>query len=173
MNNLVLLDGNKISGGINYITPECYSTEERVVGCWADGKPLYLKTYLVGDFSIPTNLISGLNIQTVVDLYVIDFSSNIEKRYDLSYNDSTTLIGDIPSGMHWFWWVIVKYTKKTDTEGSGVWTPSGIPAVHYSEQEHIIGTWIDGSTLYERTFVFPDNVSVTNWTTIMTLEMAK
>ena len=56
MNNLVLLNGNKISGGINYITPECYSTEEREVGCWTDGKPLYQKTWDFGsDLSIASN----------------------------------------------------------------------------------------------------------------------
>ena len=53
MNRLVLLDGNKISGGINYITPECYSTEEREVGCWVDGKPLYQKSVATGG-SVPS-----------------------------------------------------------------------------------------------------------------------
>lgn len=29
------------------------------------------------------------------------------------------------------------------------WLPSGEKAEHYSENEQVIGTWIDGSTLYE------------------------
>lgn len=113
MNNLVLLDGNKISGGINYITPECYSTEEREVGCWVDGKPLYQKSVATGG-SVPSG---ATLIQRIV-----------QTEYD-------TLL----------------YTKTTDTAGSGTWTPSGIPAVHYSTEEHVIGTWIDGRTLYEKT----------------------
>ena len=48
--------------------------------------------------------------------------------------------------------ITIRYTKSTDTAGSGTWTPQGVPAVHYSTDEHIIGTWIDGSTLYEKTF---------------------
>ena len=50
--------------------------------------------------------------------------------------------------------VTIRYTKTTDQAGSGQWTPQGVPAVHYSEDEHIIGTWIDGSTLYEKTVHF-------------------
>ena len=150
---------------------ECYSTEERTIGCWTDGKPLYQKTYLVGDSSITTNLISALNIETAVDLYVIDYSDNIQINYNLSYNTSTKLIGNIPSGQHWFWYLIVRYTKTSDVAGSGTWTPQGVPAIHYSTEEQVIGTWIDGKTLYQKTFELTDgnpdiDVSYNSWQAI-------
>lgn len=31
---------------------------------------------------------------------------------------------------------------------------------HYSTDEHIVGTWIDGSIIYQRTFVFSNPVNV-------------
>ena len=46
----------------------------------------------------------------------------------------------------------LQYTKTTDTAGSGTWTPQGVPAKHYSTEEKVIGTWIDGSTIYEKTY---------------------
>ena len=54
--------------------------------------------------------------------------------------------------------ITVQYTKTTDTAGSGVWTPQGVPAVHYSTEEQVIGTWL-GETLYQKTY---HNVSMTN-----------
>ena len=48
-------------------------------------------------------------------------------------------------------YLTMQYTKTTDTAGSGKWTPQGVPAIHYSTDEQVIGTWIDGSTLYEKT----------------------
>ena len=47
---------------------------------------------------------------------------------------------------------IIRYTKTTDTAGSGQWTPQGVPTVDYSTDERVVGTWIDGSTIYEKTF---------------------
>ena len=48
--------------------------------------------------------------------------------------------------------VTIQYTKTTDVAGSGKWGQDGVPAVHYSTSERVIGTWIDGSTLYEKTY---------------------
>lgn len=48
----------------------------------------------------------------------------------------------------------IQYIKSADTPGSGTWTPSGVPAVHYSTDEQVVGTWYDGSTLYQKTITF-------------------
>jgi hypothetical protein len=56
----------------------------------------------------------------------------------------------------------IRYTKSTDTAGSGTWTSQGVPAHHYSTTEQVVGTWIDGSTLYEKTINFgtlPNNTT--------------
>ncbi len=56
-----------------------------------------------------------------------------------------------------------------DIHGSGTWTPEGQLVHHYSTSEKIVGTWIDGSTIYERTWdlgsatAFPNNT----WTSIV------
>ena len=58
------------------------------------------------------------------------------------------------------------YTKTTDTAGSGQWTPQGVPAHHYSEDEQVVGTWIDGSTVYEKVIDLGTNTNIDyqSWT---------
>ena len=43
-------------------------------------------------------------------------------------------------------YVTLQYTKTTDVAGSGDYTTLGIPTVHYSTNEQVIGTWL-GETL--------------------------
>lgn len=172
MNNLVLLDGNKISGGITYLTPECYSTEEREVGCWADGKPLYQKTFIWNPTSTETTIgVSSLNIDKLVKrqgTFTRNASGTIQQK-DLEYRTedassntygiqceirSTNLFIHISAYTYSEITevrITLQYTKTADTAGSGIWTPQGLPAVHYSTSEQVIGTWIDGSTLYQKT----------------------
>lgn len=132
--------------------PVIYSTEEREIGVWTDGKPLYQKTFPINSDSISTNLLSDLNIHYIVDLYVIEYSASVLKQVFLQYNTNTKLLVNLPTGQHWYYQLVVKYTKTTDTAGSGTWTPQGVPSHHYSTNEHVIGTWIDGSTIYEKTW---------------------
>jgi len=35
----------------NYVMPTMYSMEEKIIGCWIDGRPLYQKTYVVDTIS--------------------------------------------------------------------------------------------------------------------------
>ena len=63
--------------------------------------------------------------------------------------------------------ITIRYTKSTDIAGSGIWTPSGIPAVHYSTEEQVVGTWIDGKTLYQKTITSSDAISFNNWGNIV------
>ena len=44
---------------------------------------------------------------------------------------------------------------------SGTWIPQGAPAIHYFSNEHVIGTWLDGSTLYEKTIYYAGGSSGT------------
>ena len=48
--------------------------------------------------------------------------------------------------------ITVLYTKDDEVPGCGNWTTSGVPAVHYSYDEQVIGTWIDGKTIYQKAF---------------------
>ena len=159
-------DGNKFA-------PVIYSTAEREIGVWIDGKPIYKKTVIIPPIAAgTTNYLLDFNITTVdkiIDIKTIitsnsgddDFivpyplRNNVEEYgvYQQGFNKSTGKLRidtgtyrAIDSGFS-----TIYYTKTTDTPGSGKWTSDGVPAVHYSTSEKIIGTWIDGKPLYEKT----------------------
>lgn len=144
------------------ITPvglgDCYSTEERQVGCWCNGKPLYQKTYIftsgssqgwtVVDAS-PSNVdyiqviecmvggySAGAAIAASACIFPYASASSIEVYCSSGYTNKSGTI-------------TVQYTKTTDTAGAGIWTPDGAYAEHYSTTEQVIGTW-DGKPLYRR-----------------------
>jgi hypothetical protein len=101
---------------------------------------------------------SGLNIDTIV--YGETSPSNNATFTPISL---TVTQDDEIQGYYSTAWSIkyltLRYTKTTDTAGSGQWTPQGVPAVHYSTDEQIVGTWIDRKPLYEKTFKI-DNASI-------------
>ena len=148
----------------------CYSSQEREVGCWVDGKPLYQKTINFG--ALPNNDVKDVSHGV----------SNIDKiwvsggfAYQPSGNFANQLSLCVPSSLSAGWYfganssvircqtsadrtnysayVTVQYTKTTDVAGSGNWTPLGKPTVHYSTEEQVIGTWIDGKTLCEKVII--------------------
>lgn len=151
--------------------PTIYSEEEREVGVWKDGKPLYQKTVVVNSPTYDTdwhNVSHGIsNIDSIIRVNGAiknAESGSAEEFYDLSVyrpNSQTGIVvGATKTNVTYInnWlesatelWVTLQYTKTTDTAGSGTWTPTGEIAHHYSTDEQIVGTWIDGSTLYERT----------------------
>lgn len=151
--------------------PVIYSLEEREIGVWTDGKPLYQKTFAI---QIKTTVydidVTALNIDTLFFVnnatykkatadnnvvYLGYFSSN-EDKFQAYYKYSAKLIriALVGSGFVGTGHLTIRYTKTTDTAGSGTWTPQGVPAVHYSTDEQVVGTWVDGSTLYEKTINF-------------------
>lgn len=168
------------SGGPELIQPVIYSEEERCIGVWTDGKPLYQKTLVVPSVgSVGSSLITPIQINDIPFDFVTVINANIydgnDKRwYPLSSlmkattsrifiapylnKDASPVVfyaslytgGDTFSNLGEFN-VTIQYTKSTDIAGDGDWTPSGVKAVHYSTNEHVIGTWIDGKTLYEKT----------------------
>lgn len=162
-----------IKQGTNGIfAPVIYSNTERVIGVWRDGKPLYQITYsglsLVctnANQSYPTNADWG-DIEEVVHSDIID-------QYGQSCAGSVVYTG-IPAKIAVYMQmanrtvtdITIQYTKTTDTAGSGDWTTDGTPAIHYSTTEKVIGTWIDGSTIYECVYDLGSDLSIPNnsWT---------
>lgn len=163
---------------------EYYSTEEREVGCWLDGKPLYQRTIITpfsnkakGSRSWVTILEGGNGLSPknafgviTVDDYASfvmngvghDFADASATNYayaTYSFNDSTGAVNavlrqyfyDGTASGHFT--TTVQYTKNSDVAGSGMWTPNGTPAIHYSTAEQLIGTYVDGKPLYEKTYV--------------------
>lgn len=144
--------------GEDQFQPIIYSEDEREIGVWTDGKPLYQKT----TFITPGNTISmvGLSLKHA-QCYSINTSGTI---IPVPYNDGSYICWWMSSDAIRFatgrsdisqYIITYQYTKSTDSPGSGQWTPQGVPACHYSTEEQIVGTWVDGSTLYEKTIVTP------------------
>ena len=154
-------------------SPVIYSDTEREIGVWRDGKPLYQKTIsgttITGGQT--TNVAHNIaSIDEIINSEIIAHFSdnNYWRTLNFAYNNGTTRddwlggyaidatniyfqIGTAFSATLDKWYANVLYTKTTDTAGSGKYTTLGTPAVHYSSDEQIIGTWVDGKTLYRRT----------------------
>lgn len=172
-----LLQGSPITFLSEYASA-CYDTNEREVGCWVDGKPLYQKTLIY-------TVTSPINSDTVLgSISDIDMVASIEgiAHYEgygrgwllplsmsgyssnISYNNGNIILNitNDTYGVDWVFYVTVQYTKTTDTAGSGKLTPTGFETHHYSTNEQIVGTWIDGKPLYEVT-VEVDNPTINSY----------
>ena len=172
-----LTPAEKNNGTIYFITdtngdgedfqPVIYSLEEREIGVWTDGKPLYEKTIVETLDTSPSTVVNlaSMNVDTIVSISGMLVNTQAQFGYKMLLsgivNDGNssgiyvTREGDMKvyyAGNYQSVTVTIRYTKTTDTAGSGTWTPQGVPALHYSADEHVVGTWIDGSTLYEKTF---------------------
>ena len=182
-----LINITDITGGNDdRFQPVIYSEEERVIGVWTDGKPLYEKTYHQTSLSIASNTELTIDdftskfpvscygvMQDTTDgrTYYPSWSYGSSSNYNIYYKKKNNGVLVLSSendtwGNTWELFTVVRYTKDSDAAGSGQWTPQGVPAHHYSEDEQIVGTWIDGSTLYEKVFVLNTQLEVSSsgWT---------
>lgn len=173
--------------------PLIYSDEEREVGVWRDGKPLYQKTiYYQGGTNGQIGIPHGIaNIEKVVyangrsrDNYSssVSYEMPIPRIATDNYNigvssiDSTYVNFAVPSAFGSRIvdvYITLQYTKTTDVAGSGIWNGQGGYAHHYSTSEKVIGTWIDGKPLYEKTIVYTPSEAITSSVTIATIANAK
>lgn len=166
--------GNQVlSGGGTYVVSDLdYSTEEQLTGRrWVDGKPIYQKTIEFSDY-ISFNSNTWVSIDnsglydTVISVYALD--NSYKTIYPLIANsDDGNLKGmqtrNVDTALQTF---IVEYTKTTDTASSPV-APPKVEAMHvYSTEEKVVGTWIDGKTLYEKTVVYEG--AITSGTVVFT-----
>lgn len=157
------------SGDAYSYPPLIFSLQEREIGVWLDGKPLYQRSYPVTfartnyelqlDISVDTIMFvpeGTFNKQTSSDNVVnYGFYGTNTDRCQMYYRASENKVvilsvdnaDNVGEG-----YVTLRYTKTTDVAGAGTWTSQGALACHYSTEEHVCGTWIDGSTIYERTF---------------------
>ena len=161
-------------------SPIIYSDVEREVGVWRDGKPLYQKTfYLASCSGVEDPLVadlSSLGIETIVSgsgmcLNVSNYVIPVNYAHQNSSYDVTWLVNDLKtrlelrlgSGQRTLHdiYVTLQYTKASDVAGSGEYNTLAIPNVHYSTDEQVIGTWIDGKPIYQKTFTSV-NIEITN-----------
>lgn len=123
----------------NYMQPSLYSEEERVVGCWIDGKPLYQKTFKT---ILPEASSNGVMATTTEDC--ADFNIDIVTSFngffasDITTNAAMTLTNGNGFTTSWYnieqkllyigngtvaWngrtvYLTIQYTKTTDEENS-------------------------------------------------------
>lgn len=148
-------------GTSGIFAPVIYSDNERCIGVWRDNKPLYQKTWDISDLSISYNswTISTIpigDIETIVNVLAVnqngrafwgDAMASIE--VDATYiGFQTGRNNNVPERYRY---VTIQYTKTTDTAGSGDYNTYGVPTVHYSTSEQVIGTYL-GKPLYQITY---------------------
>lgn len=163
-----------------------FSTDEKVIGTWIDGKPLYQKTFewtYANGSLIPNTaslvISSTADIKCVCDGCLKYLSNSGRTEYTpiaTTFPDSesvrnqwTASFSNINVTGQWIGFnfgsgwkqntytnirisVTMKYTKTTDTA-----VASG---------EKIVGQWIDGKPVFEKTWSFGSKVSISNanWT---------
>lgn len=157
-----------------------YSTEEQLTGKrWINGKPIYQKTYVInapvrGSWTVFDERTTFDNL--IDDSFrIIDNNGTSEQIYRGMTSDgnstrvSVSKNGSAGKGLSYYigtgiWSnqavttltavIIVQYTKTTDIASSPV-APPKVEAMHvYSTEEKVVGMWVDGKTLYEKTVVY-------------------
>lgn len=171
---------------------QIYSLEEKQVGVWTDGKPLYQKTV-----SFPANTSQtfsvNLDVQNVEHIFLVpdgcygnngtwtipyitgtNYLNNIGGFFDnLGEGNTATFemrVGQESAPYNQGGVLTFRYTKTTDEEGSGGYQAYGMSPVIYSTKEREIGVWIDNKPLYQKTFEKSISVTSTSrtWYTVIT-----
>lgn len=126
-----------------------YSTDEKVVGVWADGKPLYQKTYsLTSQVTLVqdtwTTIVTDSNLSNIDTLTKSFGSRATEKRIDVSTSvriNGSKLEGYAPVPYVQIKYFTIQYTKTTDTAGSATTTP-GAYDINFPN------TWLENKEIY-------------------------
>lgn len=137
-----------------------FSTDEKIVGRWIDGKPLYQKTYV--DTLSSSSASQGIPIDStysVTNIYAIIFNDTVRilnghfdgtNRFNVYINENNNITIIRNNSTSWSGKSVVitiQYTKTTDSP-----VEIGIDT-DYSTTEKIVGTWIDGRPIYQKTIV--------------------
>lgn len=151
---------NKFSKG------DLYSTDEKMIGKWIDGKPLYERVF-VDSFHTTNNYnnyrtidVSAINME-YVKLVEYSLISGNDHFYNGGSSTTGFYIHDfvVTNGSLRYWikevdynrdctiYIILQYTKTTDSANSFNIGES----TDYSTDEKIIGTWLNGEPLYQKT----------------------
>ena len=160
----------QLRGEVNHDVPfDYYSEEEQLIGQWVDGKPIYRKiiqlteTISLGNSNWTS---TGYVMEDMIPISVraIYYDDNGENNTPplafyilnnilqlMSYRNGTQLI----TPNHY---LVIEYTKTTDTSiDKKEIVANGInmqlyDGTHYSEDELLIGQWIDGKPLYRKVY---------------------
>lgn len=154
---------------------ELYSTTERVIGMWIDGRPLYQKVVSFTMNSSATALTDYTTNHGISNLREV-VNTNITWNYNTGQSDSeassglwlrgnnysfddciynvdirrSTIVIQFRKPQVWngvIFYILIRYTKTTDAANSYNYADEN----DYSTSEKVIGTWINGKTLYQKT----------------------
>lgn len=140
---------------------DLYSTDEKMIGKWIDGKPIYQKTY--DNLSIAVTKGTWTTIATLsnVENFIgcVCYFGAVGDRSVLGLSGAQIIDGTSfridPTDNRTVTVATIQYTKTTDSAVEiGVDTD-------YSTEEKIIGTWIDGKPIYQKTIVLEDTGDTT------------
>lgn len=109
--------GNQVSSGGGSAL-HVYSTEEKVVGTWVDGKPLYELTFTGNELSIPNvdhlHFIQSMAHSSTYDNYDPIPMPSYGVRWMFSKTNENLTLNDT-TGFHDEYITTIQYTKTTDT----------------------------------------------------------
>lgn len=142
---------------------DLYSADEKIIGRWIDGKPIYQKTVSLGNLPNKTTKDVAHSISNLADIVSVSavrkhpgdsIFSELPYVHDTTVNyqigiaiDTTniTIYSRNTDSSPFIGYVTLQYTKTTDSSveiGNDT---------DYSTTEKIVGTWIDGKPLYQKT----------------------
>lgn len=160
-------------GGSNLIVDaQIYSLEEKQIGVWVDGRPLYQKTFetsitlqsavwtVTGD-----SILNGKAIDAEVTL-IGQVCDTVPVWCEIGADGHIELLNIRSVGQVTITHYTVRYFKTTDTAGSGGFQAYGFTPIIYSTEEREVGVWIDNKPLYAKSFTFSSQltVSASSWT---------
>lgn len=174
-------DGNTLNASMPVLgtinRSDIYDTTEKVVGKWTDGRPVYQKVF---SDTIPNatdstlgakNIALNLSIKNVIksECWVYDSTTGMYSKLNAINHTSDnyalrpiyyTIYNNVSSNPN-RWkltnystdyngkdvYLILQYTKTTDAANSYNYADEN----DYSTTEHIVGKWIDGKPVYQKT----------------------
>ena len=162
------LNGNVPTFANTFNKSDLYSADEQLVGRWVNGKPLYQKTINLGTMTNNKSVVHGIsNIDMIIKVTGFAYLSSgqhLELNFiNLSNSFYATLIADktnisiLASGVtDRQGYATIQYTKSTDS------SMSVSDGNEYSLDEQVVGHWIDGKILYQKTIdvgALPNNTT--------------
>ena len=172
--------GNLVSIVNAFNKGDIYSTQERMIGQWVDGKPLYQRTFIDSSTSYSDSnskrtftclSLTGVDYVNLVDANCsfgnatyfrnVTFSSNLQMEqnmyamYNTTSHEGTVYVQTSNKTVTSIGYIItIQYTKTTDTAISiGEET-------EYSTDEKVIGTWVDGKPVFQRVLTSTAQISL-------------
>lgn len=136
---------------------EYYSTDEKVIGRWIDGKPLYQKviTFTItapNNWTVYNHGIANIDTACGCECYIVDGKAIYTMGYEgggnaIAFAGSSNIQISTRGFENKTALIIFKYTKTTDSSATTIQSDPN----EYSTDEKIIGKWIDGKPIYQKT----------------------